>query len=61
MLDEDEALANNNNSLCSICGGDNEAAFIFFTLSTDGRTGTLQEKKHLFGSTQVLIQSKVKS
>lgn len=29
MLDEDEALANNNNSLCSICGGDNEAAFIF--------------------------------
>lgn len=30
MLDEDEALANNNNSLCSICGGDNEAAFLFF-------------------------------
>lgn len=32
MLDEDEALANNNNPMCSICGGDNGAAFIFYLL-----------------------------
>lgn len=32
MLEEDEGLAKKNNSLCSICIGDNEAAFFLFFL-----------------------------
>lgn len=52
MLDEDEGLANNN-SLCSICGGDNEAVFIFYLLDCWDRwpDRNVAGKKHLFGLT----------